>query len=292
MKNLKVAILIITLITFFACSKDNDSLENYQKVNIIWSSVWDTNSSSLRAFDLDQGIGVDTIYFDGCCGFKNLNYNPSTRSILLTYYENLYDVNISSHEFEYLMDVGENAELNLDSHNQVLYGINLIDSRYNIIKVDIKKNNLEIILKDFKQAAQNNYPQMHSTLDETGQKLYLSFNDSIFSFDIKRRKIDKAVKTSHIDNLEFNPVNNKLNGITYNMDLKLAAMDIYHDFYSTYSLSSNIYGYYLSATINKNTGDYIFRTGGHEILVVAQNGTIKNSYPFDGETGLCVQTTK
>jgi hypothetical protein len=291
MKNLKVVILIITLITFFECTKDNDSLENYQKANIIWGSDWDANGSYLRAFDLDQGIGVDTIYFYGCCGFNNLNYNPLTRSILLTYDETLFNVNISSHEFKYLLNLGSNAELNLDNHNQVLYGINFVDSKYNIIKVDFNKNNIEIILKDFKQAGQNNYPQMHSALDEKGQKLYLSFNDSVFSFDIKKRKIDKAVKTSHIDNLEFNPVINKLNGLTYNMYLNLAALDIYHDFYSTLSLSSNISDYYPSATINKNTGDYIFRTGHYEILVVAQNGTIKNSYSFEGESGLCVQTT-
>jgi hypothetical protein len=105
------------------------------------------DSSSLVALDLDQGIALDTINFDGCCGFENLNYNPFARSILLTYNETLFNVSLSSHEFKNLLNLGSPAELNLDYHNQVLYGINFTDSNYNIIKVDLKTNNLDCLFR-------------------------------------------------------------------------------------------------------------------------------------------------
>ena len=293
MKKFKIVILISAFITSFACSKDDDS---QQKVNIIWGSDWDTNGTCLRAFDLEKGIGVDTIYFYGCCGFENLNFNKLTKSILLTYDGDLYDLNISTHEFNFLLKISNiNGRgilgLNLDNRNQILYGFDVIDSKFNIIKVDLKNNKLEVILKDFKPASTINYPTMYSTLDEIRQKLYLALGDSVFSFDIKNKKIEKAMKTGEIAMIQFNPYINKLNGIIFN-DIKLAKLDIYQNYFSSSSFSRNINGFYFCSTINGNTGDYIFRTGRNEILIVEQNGNIKNSYTFVGEVGLTVQTIK
>ncbi len=295
MKNFKIVILITLFITSFACSKDHDSVENQQKVNIIWGSDWDANGTYLRAFDLEKGIIVDTIYFYGCCGFENLNFNKLTKSLLVTYDGALYNLNISSHEFEFLLNIVNTSErgvlgLNLDTRNQILYGFDLIDSKYNLIKVDLNNNKLEVILKDFRPAGLNNYPPMYSALDETGQKLYLALSDSVFSFDIRNKKIEKAMKTGEITMLQFNPVINKLNGISFNKVFKLAKLDIYHNYISSSSFSRELNGFYECSTINGNTGDYILRTGGNEILIIEQDGTIENSYNFDGESGLGVQT--
>ncbi len=295
MKKFKIIILIPLFIITYGCSKDEDSIE--QKVNIIWTSDSYAQGSVLRAFDLENGTVVDTIYFNGCCGFDNLNFNKLTKSILLTYNGSLYNLNISSHEFESLLNTSNTTErrtlkLNLDNHNQILYGFEIVDSKYNIVKIDLKNNKFEVLLKGFRQIGPENYHTKYSALDEKGQKLYLSLNDSIFSFDIKNKIIEKAVKTGEIGMLQFNPVFNKLNGISFYKEFKFAKLDIYHDYISRVPFSKVINGFYVYSTINENTGDYIFRTGGNEIQIVEQNGNIKNSYTFDGESGLCVQTTK
>jgi hypothetical protein len=171
--------------------------------------------------------------------------------------------------------------LRLDDKEQILYGLEVINSMYNITKIDLSKKKSEIILNDFRPTIWS--PNQSTAFDGNAKLFYFCLNDSLFSFDINKKVIDKSLNLK-IYNLQYNSINKRINGISFiDGKFQLAELEVDSDVINYFAFVDEISAIGSFSTLNENTGEYIFKGNGNLIHIVDQNGNVKTTYIFDFE---------
>jgi hypothetical protein len=284
MKTLKLAFSTMLLLLILAGCKKNDEI--ISKANIAWGSDWNAQGSYLKATDLNEGKDIDSIFLgDFSGGVENLVFNKNTNSLLYSSNGSLYSVDVSTHLIKYLMPVGTSITgLRLDNNLQIMYGLEVINSKCNITKIDLDKKKSEIILSDFRPIDSNSYQS--TAFDVSAKIFYFCLNDSLYSFDINKKVIEKSFNLKIYD-LQYSSLNKRIYGISFiDGKFQLAKFNVNNDaiFYSPFT--EEIFAIKTFSALNENTGEYIFKGNGNLIHIVDQNGKVKSTYTFDFESCL------
>ncbi|MBN1183185.1 MAG: hypothetical protein JXB49_12905 [Bacteroidales bacterium] len=266
--------LATTAIIFSNCTKDS----NDEGVGLIWGYIWDgLGTTYLKSVDLNSGEETNVISLNKLGGgSENLVYNELKNEMLFTAKDSLYSINLVTQEISQISFIGDSVfGLRLDSKNEIIYGLIARNSKYQFVGINISGNNIN------RTITQINVPEISdiagTALNSREGKFYFCANDTLYLFNLLENRIEKSIK-SDINNIEYNSLSDELIGIG-NINAKNCLIKLNSELteIKTIEFSEEIWAYSISSTINKKTGDYIFKGNGYIMHIVnIETGMIEN----------------